>query len=199
MPGISSVGRFEKAAAGFAIFIPVFPGALANLPHRGVHDVGICGIDLDVRAAGVLIFVERFLPGFAAVSGGEDSALFVWPVGMPQHGSEQVIWIVGVNGQGGDLLAVAQAEVSPGFSRVHGFVNPIADRKVGPLQAFAARGVNNIWIGGRYGNGADRLRGLVFEDRRPSASVIVGLPTPTFTLPDVKDVGLMRDPRGAAR
>src|ERR1700722_11248209 len=198
MPSISSIGRFEKAAAGLAVFVPVFPGALADFPHRGVHHVGICRIDLNIRAAGVLIFVERFLPGFAAVGGGKDSALFVWSVGMAHHGSEQAIWIARIDGQGGDLLAVAQAEVTPRFSRVRGFVNPIADRKVGALQAFAAGGVNNIWIGGSYGNGADGLRRLVFKDRRPSAAVIVGFPNAAVTLSDVKDAGLVRHAGGGA-
>src|ERR1700693_281664 len=96
MPVISSVGRFEKATAGFAVFVPVFPGALANSPHRGVHDVGICGIDLNIRAAGVLIFAEGFLPGLAAVGGCEDSALFVWAVGVAQHSGEKVIGIARV-------------------------------------------------------------------------------------------------------
>src|ERR1700732_921384 len=174
MPGISRVGRFEKAAAGLAVFVAVLPGALTNFPHGGVHDVGICGIDLNVRAAGILILVERFLPGLAAVDGGKDSASFVWPIGMAKHGSEQVIWIARIDGQSRDLLAVAQTEVSPRFSGIYGFVNSVTYRKVGALQAFAAGGVNNIWIGGSYGDGADGLRGLVFEDRPPSASLIGG-------------------------
>src|SRR6202041_1178450 len=98
-----------------------------------------------------------------------------------------------IDGEGGNLLAILQAKMGPRFSRVRGSVNPVADRKVGALQAFAAGGVNNIWIGGSYGDGADGLRGLIFEDRRPSAAVIVGSPNAAVTLSDVKDVGLIRN------
>src|SRR5580704_5430359 len=98
MPSISSIGRFEKAAAGLAVFVPVFPGTLADFPRRGVHHVGICGIDLNIRAASVLILVERFLPGLAAVGGYEDSALLIGAVRMAQYGSEQAIRIARIDG-----------------------------------------------------------------------------------------------------
>src|SRR6202041_2399887 len=103
-----------------------------------------------------------------------------------------------IDGEGGNLLAISQAKMGPRFSRVRGSVNPVADRKVGALQAFAAGGVNNIWIGGSHGDGADGLRGLVFEDRRPSAPVIVGFPNAAVTLSDVKDAGLVRHASGGA-
>ena len=117
-PRSAAVGGFEEAAVGAAVAVAVFPWALARFPKCGVEHVRILGIHFDVRAACVLIPVEDFFPGDAAVGGAKDSALFVWAVGMTEHGGEYAIWIARVNGERRNLLAVAQAEMHPSFSRV---------------------------------------------------------------------------------
>ena len=43
-------------------------------------------IEENVRGAGVLVFIENFLPGLSAVGGAEDAALRVWSVGMADNG-----------------------------------------------------------------------------------------------------------------
>ena len=44
------------------------------------------------------------------------------------------------------------------------------------MQAFAAADVDDVRIGRRDGDRADRLRRLVVEDRVPRAAVVVDLP-----------------------
>ena len=48
----------------------------------------------------------------------------------------------------GNLLRVAQAEMRPRLARVGRLVDAVADREVGPRQAFAAADVDDVRIGG---------------------------------------------------
>ena len=94
---------------------------------------------------------------------------------------------------------VAEAEVRPRFAGVGGFVNAVADGEIGAGQTFAAGNINDVWIGGCDGDGADRLRGLVVEDGRPGAAVIVGLPDAAIHGADIENIGLARHAaRGAS-
>src|ERR1700726_868407 len=146
MPAGPAVGGFEKAAAGFVVLVAVFPRALADFPHRGVHHIRICGVELNVRAAGIFIFVERWLPRLPAIGGEKNSALFVWAIRMAKPRRENTIRIARVHNQRGNLLGVAQAEMSPRFPRIGGLVNSITHGKVGALKALAAGGVDNVRV-----------------------------------------------------
>ena len=165
MPGAAAIGGFEKSAAGAVEFVVVFPRAFAGLPHRGVDDVGIRGIDLDVGAAGVFVLGDNSLPGLTAVGRAIDSALFAGSVRMAEHGGENAIRVARIDGERGNLLSIAQAEMRPGFAGVGGFVDAVADREIGAMQSFAAADINDVGIGGGDRDGADGLRGLVIEDR----------------------------------
>src|ERR1035438_5371699 len=118
MPGASAVGRLEQSAAGSVDFVAVLPRAFAHFPHRSVNYVGIRGIDLYIGGAGVLVFVEDFLPGLAAIESLEKAALFIGAVGMAEHGGEDSIGIARVDGERRDLQAVAQAEMTPGLAGI---------------------------------------------------------------------------------
>ena len=109
---------------------------------------------------------------------------------MASDGNQNCIGIARVNGNLRDLLPVAQTKVQPGATRICRSVNPVSDRQVGSLQAFATAGINNAGIGWCYGDTADRPSGLIIEDWNPGAAVIVGLPNTAVHLRDVKNVGL---------
>ena len=196
IPGGAAIGGFEEAAvrAGEGA---VFPGALLRLPEDGVDGLGIARVEGEIDGAGVFVLVEHLLPGLAAVGGAEDAALRVGAVGVAEHGDEEAVGIVRVDEDGGNLLAVAQAEVAPGLAGVGRFVHAVADGEVGALQAFAAADVDDVGVGGRDGEGADGAGGLVVEDGLPGAAVVVGLPDAAVVDADVEDVGLCRDAGGA--
>ena len=82
MPGFAAVGGFEEAAGVAFERAAGGPGRAARRPHVCVESLRIFGIEGEVGGAGVLIFVENFLPGFAAVGGTEDAALGVGAVRM---------------------------------------------------------------------------------------------------------------------
>ena len=61
------------------------------------------------------------------------------------------------------------------------------------MQSFAAADVNDLRIGGRDHDRADRSGGLLIEDRLPGASIVGGLPDAAVHRADVEHVRLARD------
>src|SRR5205085_6909428 len=129
------------------------------------------------------------LPGGAAIERAKEAALGVRAVRMAEHSDKNAVGIARINGDGTDLLAVAQAEMLPGLAGVGGFVDAIAGREVGAAQSFAAAHVNNFRIGGRDGQRADGLRGLVVENGQPSLAEVGGLPNASVIDADVENIG----------
>ena len=92
---------------------------------------------------------------------------------MAEHSRKNFIGVARINRQCRNLITVLQSEMSPGFSRIRGFINAVADREIGTVQAFTASHINYAGIGQSDSDCADRLRGLVIENRIPRASIIV--------------------------
>ena len=199
MPRAAAIVRLEEPAAGAIEFVVIFPWPFAHFPHGGVNHVRIRGVDLNVGAAGVFIFGNDALPVLSAIGGTVDTALLARAIGMTQHCREDFIRITRIDGECGNLLAISQAgQVCPCFAGVRGFVNTVARRKVRALQSFPAADIDHIRIRRRNGDGADRPRRLVIENRVPRATVIVRLPHSAVHLPHVKHAGLAGHAGGSA-
>ena len=196
VPGGAAVGGFEEAAVG-AGEGAVLPGTLLRLPEDGVDGLGIARVEGEVDGAGAFVLVEHLLPGLAAVGGAEDAALGVGAVGVAEGGDEEAVGIARVDEDGGDLLGVAESEVTPGLAGVGGLVHAVADGEIGALESFAAAHVDGVGVGGGEGDGADGAGGLVVEDGLPGAAEVVGLPDAAVVDADVEDVGLGGDAGGA--
>ena len=117
---------------------------------------------------------------------------------MSEHGGDELVGITRMDDEGGDLLAIAQAEMRPGLAGVGRFVDAVAHRQVGTMQALAAGYVDDVGIGGSDGDGSNRLRGFTIEDGIPGAAVVVRLPDAAVDLPHIKDVWLAGDSDGSA-
>src|ERR1700678_560163 len=117
---------------------------------------------------------------------------------MAEHGGIHTIGIARIDGDCWNLEAITQAEMSPGFARIGGFVDSVADGEIGPVQPFAASNINNVGIGSGYRDGPNGLRRLVIENRIPGAAVIVRLPDSAVDLADVKNVRLGGHAGGSA-
>src|SRR5271170_1226534 len=107
-PGIAAIGGFEKATVVAFERVAGGPGRPAGRPQVGINDLRILGIEGQVGGAGVVIFVENFLPGCTAVGGAENAAFGIRAVGMAEDGYENAIGILRVYQDICDLLAVAQ-------------------------------------------------------------------------------------------
>jgi hypothetical protein len=127
------------------------------------------------------------------------AALGVCPVWMTERRDEEAMWIARIDDDRTNLACIAQAEVLPRPARVGRFVDAVADRQVRTLQSLAAPDVDDLRIGRRDGDRADRLGRLIVEDRRPGVAVVGGLPDAAVVHADVKNVGLLNDARRADR
>ena len=81
-PVIAAVGGFVQTAAGTVVAAAGGPWRTARGPHAGEDHLRVAGIEGQVHAAGVLVFVENLLKGLAAVERAEDAALGIRAVGM---------------------------------------------------------------------------------------------------------------------
>ena len=133
-------------------------------------------IDVDVVAAGVLVFREHLLKRLAAVGRAIDAALLVGTVRVAERGDEEAVGIARVDGDVGDLLRVAQAQMRPRLAGVGRLVDAVAGREIRPVQAFAAADVDDVGVGRRDGDRADGSGRLVVEDRLPHATGVGRLP-----------------------
>ena len=197
-PGLAAVGRLEEAtpratrAEG--------PGETAELPHAGVEDLRILGIDRQVRAAGVAVDEEGALPGLAAVGRLVDPALVVAVPEVAGGADPDGVAVARVNGDPGDVLAVLEPRLLPGVAAVGRLVEPVADRDAVSDPRLAGPHPDGLRILGIGGDGADRLH-LLVEDRPVGKAAVDRLPDTAARRADVdrqRAVGDRLDRRDAA-
>src|SRR5713226_6804577 len=197
-PSVATVGGFVESAAGPVVATAGRPRRTARGPHAGEDHLRVAGIEDQIHAADVFVFVENLLPGLAAVERTEHAALGVRPVGMSLGRDEQAIGIFGIDDDGCDLLRVAQSEMLPGVARVGRFVDSVAYGKIGTTQAFSTANVDYVWAQGSNGERSDGtcrliVFWLVIEDRIPGAAEVRRLPNPAVIRRHVEDIRLARD------
>src|SRR4029077_1446738 len=100
------------------------------------------GIESDVDATGVFIFIKNFLPCLAAVGGAKDAALGIRTVRMTQGGYKNDIRIFGIDDDPADGAAVMQPDVLPRLASVERLVNSISVRNVPTDAGFPRAHVN---------------------------------------------------------
>ena len=80
----------------------------------------------------------------------------------------------------------------PALACIGGFVDAVSGGKVGPLQAFAAANVNDVRVGGRNRDRANRAGGLIVKNRLPGSSRVGCLPHAAIDGAHVEDIRLLR-------
>lgn len=92
-PAVSAVRRLEDTAGAAGSPAPRWP---MYIPDRRVHRVRVGGIHGKIRGTRQLAHEQDALPGRTSVSGAEDTALLVRPVGVAEHRSVDhvaVCWV----------------------------------------------------------------------------------------------------------
>ena len=74
---------------------------------------------------------------------------------MSHNCNEEAVGIVRINRHFGDLLAIPQAQVRPRGAGIGGFIDSVAHRQIGTMQAFAAGNVDHVRVRRRDFNSAD--------------------------------------------
>src|SRR6185295_1449656 len=198
MPGVAAVSGFVKPAAG-TLPRAVFPRPLTRRPQVSVNDFRVLRIEGERDRAGVLVFVENFLPRLAAVRRAKHAALFVRAVRMSESGDVDEIRIARIDEDRADLLCVAQSEMSPRLAAVSRFINAVAGGEIGPLESFATADVDCVRVRRCDCERADRTRWLIIKDRFPRVAVIVRLPNAAVVHSYIEDIRLAGNAGSADR
>src|SRR5262249_46867483 len=165
--------RVEAPAAGPAARAP--PGVDLDLPHAGEENPRVARVDRDVGAAGALVDEQRARPRCAAVDGAIDAAILLRPVSVAERAREHDVGISRIDHDPPDPTRVVEARVLPGPPGVGRLVDTVADRDVAADERLASAGPDDVGIGRRDGERADRGDRLVVEDRLPVRAVVGGL------------------------
>src|SRR5438094_717923 len=191
MPGRAAVCRLEDATIR-APERSTLDEALLLLPERRVDSVRIARIELHVVGAGVFVLVENFLKRAAAVCRPKDAALLVRPVRMAEGGDEEPAGVARVDGDHRDHLGVVEAEVRPRLAGVGRLVHAVADGEIGSDNPGAAADVDDVRIGRRHRDRADRARVLAVEEWVPRRAIVGRPPDAAVVETDIGDVRLTR-------
>ena len=149
--------------------------------------------------ARILILVQHLLERLAAVGRAEDAALRVRSVRMAEHRDEEPVRILRIDVDLRDHLALAQTEMRPRLAGVGRLVHAVARREIGANDARARADVDDVRIGRRDGDRADRSGRLLVEQRLPVRAVVGRAPHAAVVEADVDDVRLARHAGHRAR
>ncbi len=173
LPGLAAVARLVEAA-------PLAAGRegvrrAAELPHAGVEDRRVLGIDREIGAAGVGVDVEHLLPGLAAVRRLVDAAVRVAVPEMAGGAGPDGVAVGRAHLDAGDALGVLEADPLPGVAAVGGLVEAVPDRGAVAGPRLAGAHPDLLRVLGIDGDGADRLV-VVVEDRLEDEAAVGRLP-----------------------
>ena len=169
-PGEALVSRAEKSASRPAA--EPAPGVDLELPHARENNPRIAGIHRHIRAAGVLVDKQRAHPRLAAIGRAEDAALLLRTVGVPQRAGNDDVGIFRIDHDSADASGLLETRASPCLASVGRLVDPVSNRDVAADECLAGARPNDVRIGGRDGQRANRRDILVVEDRVPVRTVV---------------------------
>ena len=118
---------------------------------------------------------------------------------MPEHGDEQPVGVGRVDVDLRDHLRVVKAKVRPRLARVSRLVHAVARRQVGANDSGARADVDDVRVGRRHGNRANRAAAGRVEDRLPVRAVVGRAPHAAVVEADVRHVRLTRHAGHGAR
>ncbi len=122
-----------------------------RLPQRSVQNARIRRIEDHIDRAGLVIFVENFLPGLAAICRAKHSPLGVRSICVPQRRDENNVGILRMDGESSDMARVFQADKVPCFSRIGTLVHAVALQDVVANAGLTCPHIHDVRIG--FGNG----------------------------------------------
>src|ERR1700693_3390586 len=190
LPGGAAVSGLEQAAARPAA--GAAPGVNLDLPHAGEKYARIVGVHAHVGATGVFVHEQNLVPSFATISGAEDAALGLRPIGVAQRAGQDDVRIARIDLHAADASGLFEAHQGPVLARVDGLVNPLAHGDVAADERFAGARPDDVGICRRDRQRADGCYRLFVEDGIPVDAAVAGFENATGSGAHIPDVGPSR-------
>src|SRR4029453_10488398 len=116
LPGLSAISTLVKPASRSSRSKEI--RRTPKLPHTGINDVRFLRIDRDIGAASILVDVQDLLPGLAAVSSLEHTALLIAVPEMTRSSHVNDIGVFGIDYDASDPLRVFKSHEAPRIAGV---------------------------------------------------------------------------------
>ena len=129
-----------------------------SLPDGRVQHARVADVQGQVGGAGVLGLVQHQVPGRAAVLRAVYAALGVGAPGVTHGGDVHHVRIGRVDGDAADVARRRQSNVSPGPASIIRAIHAVAVRYVAADAGFAGAGIDDVRVGVRDGDCANRGR-----------------------------------------
>ena len=176
-PGLAAVGRTVQAAAGSGIRREVRqPRIVADLPGRGIDDVGVGRIRGEIDGAGVGVDEQRALPGLAAVIAAEHAAFAVRAEIVAERRDQHVTGIARVDQDRADVARCLEPDVRPGLAAVGCLVDAVAGADIVARGDLAGADVDRVRLARRDGERTDVRGRHRVEHRMPGRAGVGRLP-----------------------
>ncbi len=174
LPGLPGVRGLVDGRAGPAADLG--EDVAAALMGRGVEDVGIARVEVDLADAGVLVDGEHGRPGLAAVGRLVEAAV---AARAPQRAVGRDVDGVRrprVDGDHADVLGGLEAHVLPGGAAVHGLVDAVAVADAALVVVLAGPDPDDVRVRGIEDDATDGVGALGVEDRSEGRPGVRRLP-----------------------
>src|SRR5437660_4398430 len=106
------------------------------------------GVHLEIHRAGVLVYIQDFLPSHATVTSHEHAALRVLPPEVPQCGHVDDVGVRRVNDDTAYVTSFAQPHVFPRAAAIDGLVHAFTPGRTLPVVCLTRPHPNHVGVGG---------------------------------------------------
>ena len=176
-PGGAGIGRLVNRRLRSAV--NQRPHVAPALVGRGVEDIRVTRVQVDLVGPGVIGDVEHALPALAAVGGLVDPAVAARAPQRPLRGDIDHVRVPWVDGDHADVLGVVEADVLPVLTAVEALVDSVAERHRTLAVVLTGADPDHVGVCRVEGDAADRVRGLLVENWRPGDPSVDGSPEPS--------------------
>ena len=149
---------------------------------------GFVGVHGDVGTSRLFVHEEHLLPRRTTIRGAVDAALGLRRIQMPRRAGNGNVRIRRAHDEPSDTARSLEPDMSPRLARIGRTVHAVSHRKRGAYdKGLAGTRPDDVGIGRRNSNRADRSDVDIIEDRRPARAAIGRLPDTAGSGADIND------------
>ena len=185
-PRATAIDRSEDAAQlGAAGERPLLA---IEVPHRGVDDVRILRVHVQIGTAMSIIHEQRPAPRLAGIARHEDATFRIRPADMPHRADEDRARVSRADLHARNVARVTKADETPARTAIRRLVHPASERHRIADVRLAGAHIHHRRVARLQRNVTDGERGLRVEQRLPRGAAIACFPDAARGRADIHDV-----------